>query len=98
MTFFMRPAEPADRPPHGGFAQVLALVLGPPGAVLEHGGVRLSLEPGAQAGFLLWANAARVARDRLGRERARRTLLHHGAFDRGHRHIKSASDFSCCLA
>ena len=80
--FFMRPAQPTDRPPHRGLAQLLALVLRPPGTVLQHGGIRLA------------ANASWAARNRLARQQARRALLHHGMFDGGHGNVETARGFS----
>jgi hypothetical protein len=52
------------------------------------------LEPGPQDPFLLAADRARAAGNRLARERSRLALLHDGPFDGGHRHSEAASGFS----
>jgi len=90
----MRPAQPAHRPPHRRLAQLLAVLLCPPGAVLQHGGSGGGLQPRPQRGFLLLPDPARTAGNGLALQRARRALLDHGAFDRGHAHAKAARGFS----
>ncbi|HEV2460689.1 MAG TPA: NB-ARC domain-containing protein, partial [Ktedonobacterales bacterium] len=90
----MRPAQSAHGSPHGGFTQLLAILLGPPGTVLQYCGIGGRLQPCPQRRLLFWANAARTAGNGLARKRARRALLHHGTFDRIHTHSKAASGFS----
>jgi hypothetical protein len=90
----VRPAPAADGAPHRRFTQLLALVLRPPRAVLQHRGVRCRLQPLPQHHLLLESNATRVARNGLTLQRARLALLHDSPFDCGHRHSKAASGFS----
>ena len=90
----MRPPEPVHCPPHGGLAQLLALVLGPPGAVLEQRGIRGGLQAGLQDRLLVAPDPAGTARDRLALQRARLPFLDHRPFDGRHRDSKPASGFS----
>ncbi len=75
VSFFMRPAQAADGPPHRRFTQLLAVVLRPPGAVLQHRGVGSRLQPRPQRRLQLGSNAARVAGNGLALQRARLALL-----------------------
>ena len=90
----MRPAEAADRPPHGGHAQLLAGPLRPPGAVLLQRGIRRRLQPRQQGRLLVTADRARPARDGLPREGLRLALLDDGTFDGRHGDVKAASGYS----
>ena len=63
--FFVGPAQPADGPPHRGFAQLLPLVLCPPDAVLLQSGVGGRLPPCAQRCLLFTSDLARAAGNRL---------------------------------
>jgi hypothetical protein len=63
----MRPAEAVHGPPHRRRAQVLPLVLGPPGTVLQHRGIRHRFQPRAQERLVLAADRARAARHRRAR-------------------------------
>src|SRR5262249_25491879 len=94
VSFVVRPAQAADGPPPRRFTQRLALLLRPPGTVLQHRGVGSSLQPRPQHRLPLGSTAARVARNGFALERARLPLLHHGAFDRGHGDVVAASGFS----
>jgi len=94
VSFVLRPAQAADGPPPRRLAQLLALVLRPPGAVFQHCGVRCRFQPRPQARLLLWPATARAAGNGLARQRARLALLPHGAVDRGHGDVKAASGFS----
>jgi hypothetical protein len=80
--------------PHRGFAQVLAVLLPPPGAVLLQGGIGGRLHPRAQRRLLFPADRTRPAWDGLALQGAGLVLLDHGPFDRGHGHVKAASSFS----
>src|SRR5262249_47727459 len=62
-SFFLRPAQAADRSPHGRFTQLLPGVLRPPGAVLQDGGIGVRFQPRPQRRFLLGSHAPRVARN-----------------------------------
>jgi hypothetical protein len=62
--------------------------------VLQHRGIGRRLQPGLQDCLLLAAHRARAARNWPTLKRASLALLHHGAFDRGHRYLKAASGFS----
>jgi hypothetical protein len=93
-SFFMRPAQAAHRPPHRRLAQPLAPVLRPPGALLQHGRIRLRCQPCPQDGLLPWANPPRAAGDRLGRQRPGLLLPHHVPLDRRHTHPKTPGGFS----
>ena len=90
----MRPTEAPDGPPHGGFAQLLAVLLLPPRPVFQHGGIGRRLASRLPLDFLLLAHAARAAGNRLALQRARLTLWDHRTFPRGHRDPKAASGFS----
>jgi len=90
----MRPAQPVHRSPHRGFAELLAVLLGPPGAVLLQGGIGGRLQPRAQRRLLLPADRTRPARNGLPLQGAGLPLLDHGPFDRGHGNVKAASGFS----
>ncbi len=94
VSFFMCPTQAADGAPHRRLAQLLALMLRPPGAVLQHRGIRCRFQPRPQHCLQLGSNTARVARNGLALQRARLALLHHGAFDRIYRDVKAASGFS----
>jgi hypothetical protein len=94
MMFLVGPAEPMQGPPHGGLAQLLALVLGPPGAVLEQRGLGGGFHARLQDHLLVAPDPAGTARDRLALQRARLPLLDHRPFDGGDRHSKAASGFS----
>ena len=74
----MRPAQTVNRSPHRDRAQLLAVALGPPGAVLQDRRIWRRLQPGAQNGFLLATDRAGASRNRLVLQGARLTLLHHG--------------------
>jgi hypothetical protein len=94
VSFFVRPAQPADRPPHRRLAQLLPLVLGPPRTVLQHRGIGSGLQSRPQRGFLLHTNASWTAGNGLALQRAGLALLYHGAFDGTHGHSKAARGFS----
>ena len=92
-TFFLRPAQAVQGPPHRCLAHLLPVVLGPPGAVLQYRGHPAPL-PAARR---IASCSPRIARGRPGiglRARARLTLLHDGALHRGHRHPTAASGCS----
>jgi hypothetical protein len=60
----------------------LRLVLGPPGTVFPHGGIRLGLQPRLQERFLLAPDRARAAWDRRALQRSRLLLPDNGALHR----------------
>src|SRR5262249_5169105 len=90
----LRPTEAADGPPPRRRAQLLAIVLRPPRAVLQHGGVGCGRQPRLQRRLPPGSTAARTARNGLALQRACLALLHDGAFDRRHGHPTAASGFS----
>jgi hypothetical protein len=90
----MGPPQAPDGSPHGRFAQLLTIVLGPPSTVLQYRGVGGCLQSRPQRHLLLRANAPWIAGNGLALQRARLTRLHHGTFHRIHADIKTASGFS----
>src|SRR5215467_12828787 len=90
VSFFLRPAQAADGPPDARFAQLLAGVLGPPGAVLQHRGIGGRFQPRPQRRLLLGANAAGTAGNGFTLQRASLAVLHHGTFHGIHAHVKAA--------
>jgi len=94
VSFVLRPSSPADRPPHRRFTQLLTILLRPPGAVLQHRGVRSGLQPRAQRRLLPGSNAPWIAGNGLALQRARLALVPHRAFDCIHADAKAARGFS----
>jgi hypothetical protein len=80
--------------PHRDLTHLLPLVLHPPGAVFQHGGVRLRLQPRQEDRVLLAADLARAAGNGLALHRAGLLLPGDVAPHRGHTHAKAPGGFS----
>ena len=90
----MGPAQATQGPPHGGFTQLLALVFGPPGALLQDCRIGCRFQASAQDSLLAWSNLTRQSGDGPWSQRPRLLLKLHHPFDRDGAHAKAPCGYA----